>query len=85
MHLLLTKFHMNLENIILQVTNTNTWNNSLKGTFWRWFVQRNKGDAYQINATRTKHHVEAILVQPTACHAKAVVRGRGQGAANPYG
>jgi hypothetical protein len=33
MHLLLTKFHMYLENVILQVTNTNTWRNSLKGAF----------------------------------------------------
>jgi hypothetical protein len=31
MHLLLTKFHMYLEIIILQVTNTNTWRISPKG------------------------------------------------------
>ena len=62
MHLLLIKFHMYLENIILHVTNTNTWKNSPKGAFRRWFAQRNKGDAYQINATGAKHHGEAILV-----------------------
>jgi hypothetical protein len=33
MHLLLTKFHMYLENIILQVTNTNTWKIPLKNAF----------------------------------------------------
>ena len=33
MHLLLTKFHIYLENIILQVTNTDTWRNLLKGAF----------------------------------------------------
>jgi hypothetical protein len=48
-------------------------------------VQRNKGDAYHINANGAKHHGEAILVQPTAYHAKAVARGGGQGPAAPRG
>jgi hypothetical protein len=85
MHLLLTKFHMYSENIILQVTNTNTWNNPPKGAFWRWFAQRNKGDAYHINANGAKHHREAILVQPMTYHAKAVARGGGQVPTAPRG
>jgi hypothetical protein len=40
MLLLLTEFHMYLEYITLQVTNTNTWNKPSKGAFQRWFVQR---------------------------------------------
>jgi hypothetical protein len=42
MHLLLTKFYMYLENIILQFTNTKTRKISPKGTFQRWFGQKNK-------------------------------------------
>jgi hypothetical protein len=48
MYLLLTKFHMYLENIILQVTNTNTWEISPKDAFLCLFAQKNKGDIYQI-------------------------------------
>jgi hypothetical protein len=33
----------------------------------------------------TKHHREAILVQPMTCHAKAVARGGGQEPAAPRG
>jgi hypothetical protein len=55
MHLLLTKFHMYLENIILHVTNTNTWKISPRGAFQCWFRQNNKGDAHQINSKWAKH------------------------------
>jgi hypothetical protein len=55
MHLLLTKFHMYLENIILRVTYINTCKIPPKGTFQRWFAQKNKGDAYQINSKWAKH------------------------------
>ena len=46
-------------------------------------MQSNKGDAYQINATGAKHHGEAILVQPTTYHTKAVVGDLAQGVADP--
>jgi hypothetical protein len=62
--LLLTKFYMYLENIILQVTNTNTWNNSPKGAFWCWFAQRNKGDTHQLSANQAKHHRDLIQSLP---------------------
>ena len=75
MQLLLTKFHMYLENIILQVTNTNTWNNSPKDAFWRWFVQRRKGDAHHTNSKWAKPHGTVTHDQPKACHAKVVVKG----------
>ena len=76
---------MYLENIILQVTNTNTWKISPKDAFRRLFAQRNKGDAHQLDSNRAKHHGEAIQVQPKAFHAKAVVRRHGHGAADPLG
>jgi hypothetical protein len=46
-------------------------------------MQRNKRDTFQINAYGAKHHGEAILVHPMAYHAKVVVSGHGQGAADP--
>jgi hypothetical protein len=83
MHLLLTKFHMYLENIILHVTNINTWKISPKGAFRRQFVQRNNKDTHQLNSIGAKHHGGVTHIQPIAHHAKAVVRWRGQGVADP--
>jgi hypothetical protein len=77
MHLLLTNFHIYLENIILQVTNTNAWKISPKGTFQHRFAEKNKGDAHQINSKWAKHPRGATHVQPMACHVKAVVRRLG--------
>jgi hypothetical protein len=83
MNLLLTKFHMYLENIILQVINTNTWKISPKGAFLRQFVQRNNKDAHQLNSTGAKHHGGVTHIQPTTHHVKVVARWRGQGVADP--
>jgi hypothetical protein len=46
---------MYLENIILQVTNTNTWKISPKSVFQWWFAQKNKGDVHPINLNWARH------------------------------
>jgi hypothetical protein len=74
---------MYLENITLQVTNTNIWRNSSKDAFRRRFVQRNNKDTHQLDSTRVERHRGVIHVQTIAHHAKAVAGGHGQGVADP--
>ena len=40
-------------------------------------------NAHQLDSTEAKHHQGVIHVQPTACHAKMVVRRLGQAMAVP--
>jgi hypothetical protein len=47
MHLLLTKFDMYLEIIILRVTNTNTCSFHQKALSKHRIAQKNKGDAHK--------------------------------------
>jgi hypothetical protein len=66
---------MYLENIILQVTNSNTWKISTKALSNADLRKETRETPITSMQMGAKHHGEAILVQPMACHAKVVVKG----------